>query len=98
METVKLTDMVNDVVGQRNIQKNHVKRVIVAFITVLREYIMKNKGISFGNFVKIGCRVVKDRMVYSPITKEKLHVPEHLRFKAYYHDKFKEYINEKNPS
>lgn len=98
METIKLTDMVDEVVGQRNIQKNHVKRVVVAFITVLRDYILQNKGINFGNFVKIGCKVVKDRIVYSPITKEKLHIPEHLRFKAYYHNNFKEFINEKSPS
>lgn len=98
METIKLVDMIDDVVGQRNIKKKHVKRVIIAFITVLREYILKNKGINFGNFVKVGCKITKDRMVYSPITKEKLHIPEHLRFKAYFHNNFKEYINEKSSS
>jgi len=98
-KTLKLIDieMLKKIKGNKNISYKRLKRFLLAFQVILRKMLLQDGEITFGNFVRFGPRVAKDRMVttraYGNVSSEKKHMPKHLRFKALFRQEFKDYIN-----
>ena len=93
-------DMQKRIKGKRNISFKRLEKFLRAFQIVLKEYLLKNKEIMFKNFVKLGPRIAKDRIVTTAsyigrddLKPKKIHMPQHLRFKATFCQEFKNYLN-----
>lgn len=93
MKTIKLIDLISEIKGNKNISKKNITRVIRALPKVMISMLLNKEEVKFTGFLKLGFRVAKDRMVKSSITKEMLHIPQHLRFKATFYNEFKNFIN-----
>ena len=96
MKTIKLTNLLSEIKGNKNISKVNILKVMRALIKVMINTLLKKEEVKFSSFFKLGFRIAKDRMVKSTITHEILHVPQHLRFKATFHEDFKKFINKKD--
>lgn len=98
-KTLKLIDleMLKKIKGNKNISYKRLRKFLLVFQIVLRKILLENGEITFGNFVRLGPRIAKDRIVttkaYGNIPSEKKHMPKHLRFKAQFRQEFKEFIN-----
>src|SRR5574344_2010230 len=99
---IKLLDeeMIKRIKGKRNISYKRLEKFLRAFQVVLKEYLLKNKELMFKNFVKLGPRIAKDRIVTTAsyigrddLKPKKIHMPQHLRFKATFCQSFKDYLN-----
>ncbi len=93
MKTVRLIDLISEIKGNKNITKNSILRVIRALPKVMIMMLLKKEEIKFTSFLKLGFRIAKDRTIKSTITKELLHIPQHLCFKATFYNEFKKFIN-----
>lgn len=93
MNSIRLIDLISEIKGSKNVSKNKIERVIRAIPKVIAEILLEKKEVKFTSFLKLGFRVAKDRMVKSPITKEMLHIPQHLRFKGSFYEDFKKFLN-----
>lgn len=96
MKTIRLKDLVSEIQGNKNISQQKILRVINALPKVISLFLLNKKEVKFIPFVKFGFKNVKDRISKSSVTKEILHIPQHLRFKATFYTQFKDYLNEKN--
>lgn len=96
MKKIKLIDLVDEIKDNKNVSKINITRVIRALPKVISKILLSKKEIKFVPFFKLGFRVAKDRMVKSSITKEMLHIPQHLRFKVTFYPQFKNFLNEEN--
>lgn len=96
MKTIKLIDLIPEIKGNKNLKQKSIFRVIRAMPKVIMKMLLDKQEIKFTPFFKLGFRIAKDRMVKSTITKEMLHIPQHLRFKATFYNEFKNFLNEKN--
>lgn len=93
MKIIRLKDLIDDIKGNKNIGKKNVMRVVSALPKVMILMLLKKEEIKFTSFFKLGFRVAKDRIIKSSITKEMLHIPQHLRFKATFYNEFKKFLN-----
>lgn len=93
MKIIRLKDLIDDIKGNKNISKKNVMRVVSALPKVMILMLLKKEEIKFTSFFKLGFRVAKDRIIKSSITKEMLHIPQHLRFKATFYNEFKKFLN-----
>lgn len=93
MKIIRLKDLINDIKGNKNISKKNIMRVVMALPKVMALMLLKKEEIKFTSFFKLGFRVAKDRIIKSSITKEMLHIPQHLRFKAIFYNEFKKFLN-----
>lgn len=93
-KTIKLKDLAQEIKGNKNISKNKIERIICAIPKVIGNLLLNKKEVCFSCFLKLGFRIAKDRIVKSSITKETLHIPQHLRFKGVFYEKFKNFINQ----
>ena len=93
MKTIRLIDLIDDIKGNKNISKKNIMRVIRALPKVMMLMLIKKEEIKFTSFFKLGFRIAKDRIIKSSITKEMLHIPQHLRFKATLYNEFKHFLN-----
>lgn len=93
MQTIRLIDLIDEIQNNKNIRKHSVLRVIRAIPKVVTKMLLDKKEIRFTPFLKLGFRTAKDRIIKSSITKEMLHIPQHLRFKVTFYDKFKTFLN-----
>ena len=98
---IKLTssEMQKKIKGNKNISYKRLRKFLLAFQIILRKILMQDGEINFGNFVRLGPRIAKDRIVITReiksagIKSEKKHMPQHLRFKAFFRQEFKDYLN-----
>lgn len=93
MKTIRLIDLIDEIKGTKNVSKQKVERVVRAIPKVISAILLEKKEVKFTPFFKLSFRVAKDRMVKSPITKEMLHMPQHLRFKGSFYEDFKKFLN-----
>jgi len=93
MKVIRLKDLIDDIKGSKNISKKNIMRVVSALPKVMMLMLLKKEEIKFTAFFKLGFRVAKDRIIKSSITKEMLHIPQHLRFKATFYNEFKHFLN-----
>ena len=93
MKIIRLKDLIDDIKGNKNISKKNVMRVVSALPKVMILMLLKKEEIKSPSFFKLGFRVAKDRIIKSSITKEMLHIPQHLRFKATFYNEFKKFLN-----
>ena len=93
-KTIKLTDMVNEIQGNKNINKRKLTSVIYALPKVIKRMLLEQCTLSIQGFIKFGHRNAKDRITKSRLTGEELHMPAHRRFKATFYKEFKNYLNE----
>lgn len=101
---IKILDeeFIKTIKGKRNISYRRLSIFLRSFQRVLKEFLLKNKEIFFKNFVQLGPRIAKDRVVTTAsyigrddLKPKKIHMPQHLRFKATFTPEFKNYINRK---
>jgi hypothetical protein len=86
--------------GKRNISYQRLEKFLRTFQIVLKKYLLENKELIFKNFLKLGPRIAKDRIVTTAsyigrndLKPKKIHMPQHLRFKATFCQDFKDYLN-----
>jgi len=90
---IKLLDLAQKVKGTKNVSFQNVERVLTAIPFVIKKIMLENHELFIGNFVKLGPRLAKDRITISRLTGDKMHMPEHLRFKATFGQRFKDFLN-----
>ena len=93
MKIIKLTDLISEIKGNKNISQRAILRVVRALPKVIATMLLKKEEVKFTAFFKLGFRIAKDRMVKSLIANEMLHMPQHLRFKANFYNEFKGFLN-----
>lgn len=93
MKTIRLIDLIADVKKNKNLKQKNIFRVIRAIPKVIVKMLMNKEEVKFTPFFKLGFRIAKDRMVKSTVTKEELHMPQHIRFKATFYNDFKHFLN-----
>ena len=85
--------------GNKNISYKRLRKFLLVFQSVLRKFLLENKEINFGNFLRLGPRIAKDRIITTRavgnLKSEKKHMPQHLRFKAKFTQEFKDFLNKK---
>ena len=90
---IRLIDLVDTIRYNKNISKKNLLRVANALPKVIKNMLCNRKEVIFENFVKLGFRTAKDRMVKTRAGEEQ-HMPAHLRFKAVFFSETKKYLNE----
>lgn len=93
-DCIKLNDLVDEIKSTKQISKKDIIRIINAFLKVIPKILLDGKEIKFSPFFKLSFRITKDRMAKSSITGEMVHIPQHLRFKSFFYNNFKRFINE----
>lgn len=94
MKNIKLIELAKEIQGNKNLKQKNIIRVIRAIPKVISSMLLEKKEVKFTPFLKLTFRIAKDRLVKSSITKEVLHMPQHLRFKTMFYNEFKRRINE----
>ena len=99
---IKLLDeeMIKKIRGNKNISYERLEKFLRVFQQVLKKYLLEKKELVFKNFLKLGPRIAKDRIVTTAsyigrddLKPKKIHMPQHLRFKATFCQSFKDYLN-----
>ena len=83
MKIIKLTDLISEIKGNKNISQKAILRVVRALPKVIATMLLKKEEVKFTAFFKLGFRIAKDRMVKSLIANEMLQANFYNEFKGF---------------